>query len=131
MIFCWLHKLEIFISYHSILADGPTITAISDETHTEGTDVTIACTVDSVPISTIWWIKPDGSRVDNNPLVLNNINRNEAGDYRCHASNTMTLSDTGSVVRTAQESFNIDVRCKFNFYSITLNYIYLRINNLI
>ena len=111
------------------MADGPTITAISDKTPTERTDVTITCTVDSVPTSTIWWIKPDGSRDDNNPLVLNDINRNEAGDYRCHASNTLTLSDSGSVDRTAQESFNIDVTCKFNLYRYTLNYIDLRIVN--
>ena len=120
--------MQIYILRY--FTDGPKIAAINDKTPTEDTDVTITCTVDSVPTPTIiWWIKPDGSRDDNNPLVLNNINRNEAGDYRCHASNTLTLSDTGSVVRTAQESFNIDVMCKFNLYRYTLKYIDLRIVN--
>ena len=100
--------------YLGFLADGPIFTPIADMIYTEGTDATITCSVDSVPTPTIWWIKPDGSRDDNNTLGLNNINRNEAGDYVCHA--TLKLSDTGSVSRTAQESVNIDVRCKFIIY---------------
>ena len=49
------------------------------------------------------WIKPNGQSVAEKVLKLMNINRSEAGEYTCEASN---------VCGNATETARIDVQCK-------------------
>ncbi|XP_078379818.1 hemicentin-1-like isoform X3 [Oculina patagonica] len=63
------------------------ILPIQNETVTEGEAVNLTCNASGTPHPTVSWFKPDGQRVDASDLMLTNINRNEAGEYRCEASN--------------------------------------------
>ena len=65
--------------------------------------MTLSCNVSGVPPPMVSWVKPDGQRVDENLLNLININRREAGEYRCEASN-----ECGSTSKTA----SIHVQCE-------------------
>ena len=79
------------------------IDAIQNETVTEGGSVTLSCNASGTPTPMVSWIKADGQHVNGSELVLTNINRNEAGEYRCEASN-----ECGNATKTA----HIDVQCK-------------------
>ena len=56
-----------------------------------------------MPPVMVSWIKPNGQSVDGKVLELVNINRTEAGEYTCEASN-----ECGD----ATEMASIDVQCK-------------------
>ena len=84
-----------------------TIDPIQNETVTEGGSVTLSCNASGTPTPMVSWIKADGQHVNGSELVLTNINRNEAGEYRCEASN-----ECGNASQTA----HIDVQCKFFSY---------------
>ena len=80
------------------------IQAIQNKTATEGDNVTLSCNASGIPPPMVSWIKADGQRIDVSELVLTHINRSEAGEYRCEASN-----ECGN----ASETATIDVHCKF------------------
>ena len=83
------------------------IDAIQNKTVTEGDNVTLYCMPSGTPTPTVSWIKVgSGQRFNGNKLVLPNINRSEAGEYRCEANN-----ECGN----ASESASIDVQCKFTY----------------
>ncbi|KAL9964669.1 hypothetical protein ACROYT_G028344 [Oculina patagonica] len=63
------------------------ILPIQNETVTEGGAVNLTCIASGTPDPTVSWFKPDGQRVDASQLMLTNISRDEAGEYRCEASN--------------------------------------------
>ena len=65
--------------------------------------MTLACNVSGMPPVMVSWIKPNGQSVDGKVLELVNINRTEAGEYTCEASN-----ECGD----ATEMASIDVQCK-------------------
>ena len=71
----------------------------------EGENVTLSCNATGIPVPMVSWIKVDGHMTVSNgsELVLTNINRSEAGEYRCEASN-----ECGS----ASETATIEVQCK-------------------
>ena len=80
------------------------IRAIENKTVTEGDNVTLLCSASGIPSPTRSWIKVSGgSHTHSDVLVLTNINRNEAGEYRCEASNKCG---------NASETASIDVQCK-------------------
>jgi len=81
------------------LAQNKTITA-------EGENVTVSCNAFGTPPLMVSWIKVDGHMTVSNgsDLVFTNINRSEAGEYRCEASN-----ECGSALETA----TIVVQCKY------------------
>ena len=85
---------------------------IQNETITEGGNVTLSCQASGIPPPMVSWFKADGQRVDGSELVLKNINRSEAGEYRCEASN-----ECGN----ASETATIDVQCKWQISTICLN----------
>ncbi len=84
------------------------ILPMQNETVTEGGAVTLSCQASGTPDPMVSWFKPDGQRVDASHLMLTNISRNEAGEYRCEASN-----ECGN----ASQKAKIDVQCKLTVTS--------------
>ncbi|XP_022793085.1 hemicentin-2-like isoform X1 [Stylophora pistillata] len=74
-----------------------------DQNVTEGVNVTLACNVSGVPPPIVSWIKPNGDRHVGYLLEVTNISRNEAGEYKCEASN-----ECGNATEMAE----IGVLCK-------------------
>ena len=73
----------------------------------EGRNLTLMCNVSGTPPLMVSWIKVGGNmRISGRELVFANINRREAGEYRCEASN-----ECGN----ASETTTIEVQCKFSF----------------
>ena len=71
---------------------------------TEGGSVTLSCNASGIPSPTVSWIKVNGSeRFDVSELVFTNINRTQAGEYRCEAGN-----ECGN----ASETTTVEVQCK-------------------
>ena len=66
--------------------------------------MTLSCQVSGVPAPTVSWIKPGGQRHNGHMLEVTHINRSQAGEYKCEASN-----ECGN----ATETENIDVQCKY------------------
>ena len=66
--------------------------------------MTLSCNASGMPSPMVSWIKVDGGeRFDSRDLVFTNINRTQAGEYRCEASN-----ECGN----ASETVWIFVQCK-------------------
>ena len=102
-----LPLIGIFFIYCYLLFIVPSsIQTIQDQTVTVMSSVTFPCQVSGIPTPMVSWIKPDGQRVDTDVLELMSINRNEAGEYRCEASN-----ECGN----ASQAASIDVQCKCVF----------------
>ena len=77
---------------------------IQNETITEGGSVTLSCNATGIPSPMVSWIKVDGGeRFDVSELLFTNINRSQAREYRCEASN-----QCGNTSETAR----IFVQCK-------------------
>lgn len=125
-----------------MLIDHPTNVNISPLSHVytvqETTDSVgpIYCTADCRPECTITWNGPNISDGTTSVLDLQNINRNQAGDYRCMATNIIG-SEMSIIV-------NIMVNCKYyistchntlehNLITVVINivlstFIYVKIN---
>ena len=69
--------------------------------------MTLTCQASGMPHPMVSWIKSDVQRSNGSLLVLTNISRSEAGEYRCEASNQCG---------NASEAATVDVQCKC-FYS--------------
>ena len=81
-----------------------TIHPLQNETITEGGNLNLSCNASGSPSPVVSWVRiSSGQRFDVSVLQLININRSEAKDYRCEASN-----ECGN----ASEAQNIDVQCK-------------------
>lgn len=80
------------------------IQAIDDKTVTEGDNLTLMCNVSGVPPPMVSWMTPNVQRHNGYMLNVVNINRSQAGGYKCEASNEC---DNETEIAT------IDVRCKF------------------
>jgi len=77
----------------------------------EGDSVTLSCNATGIPLPMVSWIKVDGHMTvsNGNELVITNINRSEAGQYRCEVSN-----ECGN----ASETTTIEVQCKYQFLGL-------------
>ena len=80
------------------------IQAIGNKMVTEGDNVTLMCSASGIPPPMVSWMKPDGQRHSGYMLNVVNINRSQAGEYKCEVSN-----ECGN----ATETSTIDVQCKF------------------
>ena len=76
---------------------------MQDQNVTEGHNFTLTCNVSEIPPPLVSWIKPDGQSVAEKVLEFMKINRSEAGEYTCEASNECGNST---------EMASIDVQCK-------------------
>ena len=76
----------------------------------EGGNLTLSCNVSGIPSPMVSWTKVDGymPRSHGNELVFANINRSDAGEYMCDASNQCGK---------ASETATIYVQCKCEIYS--------------
>ena len=82
----------------------PTISSIPDKTVNETDNLNLTCMATGVPSPFVSWVKvSSGQRTNGSLLQLTNINRSQAGEYRCEASN-----ECGNAVETV----NINVPCK-------------------
>ena len=80
------------------------IQEIQSETVNEGENMTLYCMASGIPPPSVSWIKAGSDqRFNGTELVFTNINRNEAGEYRCEVSN-----ECGN----ASETSSVDVQCK-------------------
>ncbi|XP_068686491.1 B-cell receptor CD22-like [Montipora foliosa] len=78
------------------------IMPISNEVITEGGTLNLSCRATGIPRPTVFWVKTsNGERTDGTELVIRNISRSEAGEYRCEATNPCG---------NASESATIDVQ---------------------
>ena len=72
------------------------IPAIQDHNATEGDNVTLWCRVSGMPPPMVSWVTPNGQRHSGKMLEVTSINRSQAGEYKCEASN-----ECGNVTKTA------------------------------
>ena len=87
------------------------INPIHSETITEAGSVTLSCNASGMPSPMVSWIKVDEhTRTNSSELVLTNINRSDAGEYRCEASNECGI---------ASETAWIFVQCKLTALLLT------------
>jgi hypothetical protein len=96
----------LFVSF----VDGPNQVSITPSTQSytlkeaENMDQ-IQCTVDCIPVCAMSWSGPNLPAGTTSVLNLQNINRNQAGNYQCTSSN-----DIGSVMSV---TVTIIVNCKY------------------
>ena len=80
------------------------IQSIEDQFIIESDNASLFCYASGTPQPTVLWINvASGQRTNSSVLEFTNINRSEAGEYRCEASN-----ECGSAV----EVVNITVQCE-------------------
>ena len=109
---------KILPYFHFSSTVPSSITQITqDQNVTEGYNVTLSCQVSGVPAPTVFWIKPGGQRHNGHMLEVKHINRTQAGEYKCEASN-----ECGNATETA----NIYVQCKYmhKLYFVTSCFMY-------
>ena len=76
--------------------------------------MTLSCKAAGIPPPMVYWIiVDDARRINGSELLLTNINRSEAGQYRCEASNQCG---------DASETASIGVYCKFQSRIILMIY---------
>ena len=86
------------------IAVPASIQSIEDQFVIERRNTSLICNASGTPQPTVFWINVDsGQRTNSSVLKFTNVNRNEAGEYRCEANN-----DCGSAV----EAVNVTVQCE-------------------
>ena len=86
------------------IAVPASIQPIEDQFVVERRNTSLTCNASGTPQPTVFWINvASGQGTNSSVLKFTNINRNEAGEYRCEASN-----DCGSAV----EAVNVTVQCE-------------------
>ena len=86
------------------IAVPASIQSIEDQFVVERRNTNFICNASGNPQPTVFWINvASGQRTNSSVLKFTNVNRNEAGEYRCEASN-----DCGSAV----EAVNVTVQCE-------------------
>ena len=66
----------------------------------EGKNATLNCTVTGTPMPSVHWLEvKTGIRFFENPLVLSNVSRKQAGEYICSASDSCG-NDSKSAILT-------------------------------
>ena len=86
-----------------------------NETTTEGEKLNLSCNASGTPQPVLSWVRiSSGQQFNGSLLQLTNVFRNQAGNYRCKASN-----ECGTKSSTAR----IDVKCKCLFnHGVTTAY---------
>ena len=86
------------------IAVPASVQSIEDQFVIESHNTSLICNASGISQPTVFWINvASGQRTNSSVLEFTNINRSEAGEYRCEASN-----DCGSAV----EAVNVTVQCE-------------------
>ena len=103
--------------------DQPEITAQpQNQTLTERENVTLSCNATGNPAPSISWTK-DGSAanslrislsLDNKQLTITNVSRDDSGDYRCVASNSIGAAVTSNAA-------TLDVQCQYSGFLLSIS----------
>ena len=98
------------LSSPTYFSDGPNQVIITPSTQSYTLKETenlnqIQCTADCIPVCTMTWSGPNLPAGTTSVLSLQNIDRNQAGNYQCTANNDVS-SKTSVVV-------NVAVQCKY------------------
>ena len=98
-----------------ILIVPPTIQPLQNKTITEDGNLNLYCNASGTPPPVVSWARiRSGQQFNGSLLKLTNVSRNQAGDYRCEASN-----ECGTKSSTAR----IYVKCKCLFkHGVTTAY---------
>ena len=80
------------------------IQSIEDQFFIESRNGSVFCNASGTPQPTVFWLNvASGQQTNSSVLEFTNINRSEAGEYRCEASN-----ECGN----ASEAVNVTVQCE-------------------
>ena len=74
--------------------------------------MTLMCNVSRFPSPMMSWMTPDSQRVSGYKLEITNINRTQAGEYKCEASNECgNAAETTNIIvlRKFDSSFSLKV----------------------
>ena len=74
--------------------------------------VTVTCTAVGEPQPDIVQKQGEDQVSDNGVLDLTNVDRSQAGEYMCVATNTMRPTDGGETPGEDTETLQVTVRCK-------------------
>ncbi|PFX15229.1 Hemicentin-2 [Stylophora pistillata] len=85
----------------------PSVKQMKIEPITEGDTVEMYCNATGSPNPTVKWTKGENVVSDNSSLMIENIRRNEAGDYRCTANNTCGNASTAVYVDVQYKPENV------------------------
>ena len=104
---------KYLLSSPAYFSDGPSMVSITPLTQSYRLKETenlnqIQCIADCIPVCTMIRSGPNLPAGTTSVLNLQNINRNQAGNYQCTASNDVS-SNTSVVV-------NVVVKCKYYIY---------------
>ena len=77
----------------------PTIQPLQNKTITEGGNLNLSCNASGTPQPVLSWVRiSSGQQFNGSLLQLTNVFRNQAGNYRCKASNECgTKSNTATI----------------------------------
>ena len=105
---CYLHPF----SFSNFAVPSSIIQITQDQNVTEGHNVTLMCNVSGIPPPMVSWITPDSQLVSGYKLKVTNINRTQAGEYKCEASNECgNATETANIIvlRKFEGSFSLKV----------------------
>ena len=112
-----LFMLICFFTVHS------SIYPIQDETITEAGSVILACNASGMPSPMVSWVKVDGGeRFNGSELLFTNINRSEAGEYRCEASNGCGNASEAARIFVQCKLTTVLIICPCNLPALMINF---------
>ena len=90
-----------------IFIEPPTIQPLRNKAITEGGNLNLSCNASGTPPPFVSWVRiSSGQQFNGSLLQLTSVNKNQAGDYRCKASNNCGIKSSTATIH---------VKCKCLF----------------
>lgn len=89
----------------------------------DGESLLLRCITDANPeIESVHWQKVGNSSFKQNGHLLNltHVNIDDAGAYRCHATNRLTPTDSQSYSYASFETIDVNVLCELRFLGLSI-----------